>query len=262
MSDSVIDLSAERRAREAASGAITVTATGSTISLLVSDQDGGSEATLTPEAAERHIATMQRALDVVRFTRAPAPPPPSVEIPLGHGLVALVDAADAPRVQALTWHAWHKPGRPDVVYAQHTFRYGPGGRKAKTGAIWLHHFVLGTPKGKIVDHFDGNGLNCRRSNMRPATRRQNAQHVVLSKNQRRGGFKGVSELPSGKFQANIRGGAVGSDGKRKRLYLGSFPSAEQAARAYDHAAIEAFGDFAATNFPRQERRHVTPSEKT
>ena len=75
-----------------------------------------------------------------------------IQVPLGHGLFALVDAEDAERVLAKAWHAWRKRGRPAVIYAQHTFRYGPGGRKAKTGTLWLHRFVLEAPRGVLVDH--------------------------------------------------------------------------------------------------------------
>jgi hypothetical protein len=176
----------------------------------------------------------------------------AVQVPLGHGLFALVDAADAERVLAKRWHVWRKPGRPDVVYAQHTFRHkSVNGVRGKSDVLWLHRFVLGAEKGVLVDHRDGRGLDCRRHNLRAATRRQNSQNVTLSKNQRAGGFKGVSGSGSS-WCATIRGGEIGADGKRTRVHLGTFPSAELAARAYDRKALEVFGPFSSLNFPDPE----------
>lgn len=157
----------------------------------------------------------------------------TVQIPLSRGFVALVDDADAEAVLAFgKWHA--RTPRAGKTYARRNV-WDRSGDSPRCTTYLMHQFITGWD---YVDHVNGDGLDNRRSNLRPATARQNQGNVGLRRDNKTG-YKGVKHH-RGRYRADCA-----------KQYLGIFPTAEAAARAYDEAAVVAFGEFARLNFPKE-----------
>lgn len=154
-------------------------------------------------------------------------------VTLTKGFSAVVDDEDYDRVLALgSWKA-HRPRY--VWYGEITI----GGRDNKQ-SIQMHRFILNAPNGLDVDHRDCDGLNNQKSNLRLATRSQNLANRPRCHSQT--GYRGVQpEHKSSRFIAQITV-------NKKRIWLGNFASAVEAARAYDAVAIQIYGEFARLNF--------------
>lgn len=105
--------------------------------------------------------------------------------------------------------------------------------------IWYHFRGL-APTGMMIDHIDGDGLNNQIDNLRLATHVQNSRNRKLNRNNT-SGYKGVCLFK--RDQNWVAYITV----NYKRIHLGFFDTPEGAARAYNIAAIEHFGEFASLN---------------
>jgi hypothetical protein len=159
---------------------------------------------------------------------------PTARVPLSQGLVALVDQADLQRVLAVG--SWHVNRGGESVYAQHS-----SSLDGRTTHVSMHRFVLDAGPGQEVDHVNHDGLDNRRANLRlcGAAQNQANQPKAAGASSR---FKGVT-WRSGRrrWEASIKVAY-------RTRFLGRFGTEEAAARAYDAAAVEAFGTFAVLNF--------------
>ena len=103
----------------------------------------------------------------------------------------------------------------------------------------LHRVLLGAKDGETVDHINGNPLDNRRSNLRICTQLENSRNRKITGGSSQ--FKGVSlDIEVGRFSALIRINKV-------LKHLGYFDNEADAARCYNAAATEYFGEFARLN---------------
>lgn len=92
-----------------------------------------------------------------------------------------------------------------------------------------------------VDHINGCRTDNRPCNLRSATQSENLANSTTRAKRGSSRFKGVYFSPRDQaFYADIQA-------EKKRHRLGFFKSEIDAARAYDRAALELFGEFARTN---------------
>lgn len=156
------------------------------------------------------------------------------EIITSKGHAILVDDEDLVMLSAYTWYV------NDDGYAATNVPH-PLNPETKT-ILLMHRLIIGVGfgDGKIIDHENRNRIDNRRKNIRFCTSYENMQNRGKQINNT-SGYKGVSlNKRLGSWEASI--GHEGAD-----IYLGVFRKAEEAAHAYNKAAISLFGDFAVLN---------------
>jgi hypothetical protein len=154
------------------------------------------------------------------------------EIQLTQGKVALVDDEDFEYLSQWKWfahfrHSWYAVRSKKIKRVNYTIK--------------MHRFILGVTDPKIlIDHKDHDPLNNQRSNLRIANDYQNACNKRSAKSAT-SKYLGVCRIKtSNKFLAQIMK-------DRKQNYLGLFEKEEDAAMAYNAAALKLHGEFASLN---------------
>jgi HNH endonuclease/AP2 domain len=117
-----------------------------------------------------------------------------------------------------------------------------GGGKNNQSTIYMHRLIMGLEKGdgREIDHINHDKLDNRRENLRIVNRTQN---LMNRRSCAKSGYKGVVK------HCNRWLVYMGGGGGEKSTYLGSFPTPEEAAHAYDAAVRRIHGEFAWLNFP-------------
>lgn len=154
------------------------------------------------------------------------------QIQLTKGAICIVDNEDADLLQ----YKWSELVRGNNTYAKST-KLIEG--KQRLIHVLVFSRVLGREpvRGEIVDHIDGNALNCQRGNLRLGNQSKNIANSRSRKNNTTG-YKGVVLVKqTGKYEARIRV-------NYKINHLGCYDTPEEAYEVYKKAAIAQWGDFA------------------
>jgi hypothetical protein len=161
------------------------------------------------------------------------------EIPVHGGLIALIDDEDEALVQGFDWHPVHTNGKSQTYANAWVYSTNPPHR------VYMHRLLLDVPDDVMVDHINRDGLDNRRSNLRPCTNSQN----LLNAAKRRTNYgtslsstyKGVSwNKGHNKWRSYVFLGG-------KQIFLGYFVSEVDAALTYNRAATQHYGEFARLN---------------
>jgi hypothetical protein len=165
--------------------------------------------------------------------------------PLPASVIVVNEGEDWANVE-LNKGRWAKIDRADIdLIAGKRWKFSGGYSYRKQGAVSIpmHREILGLPPGdpRLTDHANHDGTDNRRANIRPCTPSQNMANSVSRKQGMSSQFRGVSWNPSRKaWQFGIT-----VNGKRSPFVY--FDTEEEAALAYNRAALEAWGEFAVLN---------------
>ena len=151
------------------------------------------------------------------------------EILLTKNTVTLVDDEDYERLNQFKWH----------ISTGYAARYV---HSIKKSSVYMHTEVLRhADKRYVVDHVDGNKLNNCKHNLRVCTQQQNSWNTNTPL-RAASGYRGVYRNGA-KWCARIKH-------NNKVQHIGNFNTSEEAAMAYDVAALEYRGEFAKLNYPQ------------
>jgi len=155
---------------------------------------------------------------------------------LGEGKLTILNSADYYRLKKFKWHVFACKGK---FYAERFALI----KNTWTKRIFMHRQIMKAPKGKLVDHRNGDSLDNRRENLRLATWMQNRQNRRKTKSKTSSKYRGLG------LSRNRKKWIMRLKHKGKIVATGRFDNEIDAAKAYDEAARKYFGQFARLNFP-------------
>jgi hypothetical protein len=158
-------------------------------------------------------------------------------IPLTRGQVALVSDHRFEELNQYKWFAFFSADVNGFYAVRDEWVNGKGKR------IYMHRQIMSTPKGAYCDHINLDTLDNRDENLRNCTNSQNCANRLKQKNNT-SGYKGVFKNGN-HWMARLKK-------NRKPIYIGTYLTREEAARAYDEKASEIFGEFARLNFSEED----------
>jgi hypothetical protein len=167
-----------------------------------------------------------------------------IVIPLGNNLIAWISPEDE-ELCMLSWQARSGGLKKTYYYAVNRVHVGKN-QKTETfmhNLVWERMMGGPVPIGYLVDHINRDKLDNRRINLRLATRSQNEANKAKRVSKSSSRYKGVTFTKSTlkkPWRATITN-------NKKHTGLGYFATEEEAAQAYNDAALEMFSDFAYLN---------------
>lgn len=148
-------------------------------------------------------------------------------------LKCTIDTEDYEKIKSLNWWS-KKSGRNHYVYTHD--------RKTRK-SIFLHRLIMNADGEFIVDHITGDTLDNRKENLRICKQFENVRNQQVHFDKKIP-YKGVINLGP---RFTIRPYLARITIDYKTFYLGYYKTAEEAALAYNEAAVRYHGKFARLN---------------
>ena len=164
---------------------------------------------------------------------------PFRRIRLTQNKYAIIDPDDYPKISKYKWHA-AKGGTTFYVVRSKWCKITKICRDVR-----MHRVIIEVPDDYYVNHINGNGLDNRKANLRPATAAQNNQNARRPKRNAYSKYRGVTwEKSKQRWRAHL-------SCNKRTIHAGYFNDELKAANAYDNAAKKYHREFAVLNFPSQ-----------